>query len=215
MIYDISPLISQSLAVFPGDMAYQRTLSSDMNHGDSITLSSIQATLHLGAHADAPSHYTLNGEGIHARPLNSYMGKCQVISVSIPRGQRITAKHLGPEYIGNKILAERVLFKTRSFPDPNTWNDDFNTLSPELIELLFVNQVILIGIDTPSIDPADDKVLPAHGAVARCNMAVLEGLVLDEVPDGVYTLVALPLKLKDADSSPVRAVLLQSGALKG
>jgi arylformamidase len=65
-----------------------------------------------------------------------------------------------------------------------------------------------VGIDTPSVDPMTSKALEAHNAVADHDMAVLEGVVLDAVPPGLYTLVALPLRIEGADASPVRAVLV-------
>ena len=81
-------------------------------------------------------------------------------------------------------------------------------ISPELVAMLYQQGVRLIGIDTPSIDPFDDKALLSHNAVAERDMAVLEGIVLEDVPLGEYTLVALPLKLEGCDASPVRAVLV-------
>jgi arylformamidase len=113
-----------------------------------------------------------------------------------------------PEHLGVPVVAPRVLFKTGSFPNPDVWSGDFNSLSPELIEQLARSGVRLVGIDTPSIDPADDTELRSHAAVYRHDLCVLEGLVLDEVAPGRYTLVALPLKLAGADAAPVRAVLL-------
>jgi arylformamidase len=111
------------------------------------------------------------------------------------------------------ILAPRLLFKTGSFPDANAYPErfesDFNALSSELIDTLAAQGVVLFGIDTPSIDSADSKTLEAHQAVYRNDAAVLEGLQLKHVPDGVYNLIALPLKLEGADASPVRAVLLR------
>ena len=67
--------------------------------------------------------------------------------------------------------------------------------------------VQLIGIDTASIDPADSKRLASHQVIRRRGLRVLENLVLDDVPEGDYELIALPLKLSTADASPVRAVL--------
>jgi arylformamidase len=67
--------------------------------------------------------------------------------------------------------------------------------------------VKLIGVDTPSVDPFDSHDLPSHRAFLRCDMAILEGLVLKDVPDGLYELIALPLRLVGFDASPVRAVL--------
>jgi len=105
------------------------------------------------------------------------------------------------------VTTPRVLLRTASFPDPRKWNNDFASLSPELVDALHARGVVLIGIDTPSVDPFDSKTLEAHQAFGRHDMAVLEGVVLDEAEDGVYELIALPLRLRGADASPVRAVL--------
>jgi arylformamidase len=106
-----------------------------------------------------------------------------------------------------------VLISTGSFPDPDSWNNDFNSLSPELIDDLATKGVKLLGIDTPSVDPADSKGLESHQAIFRHDLCVLEGLILNRVPAGRYTLVALPLRLKDADASPVRAILMEPDKL--
>jgi arylformamidase len=202
--YDISPEISEELAVFPGDTSFSRRITVDFAGGANYLASSIHGTVHLGAHVDAPNHYNKGSPGIEARRLEYYLGECQVISVQLSRGERVQPAHIS----GVKIRATRVLFRTGSFPDPDQWNDDFNSLSPELIRALGDQGVILVGIDTPSIDPADDKLLETHQAIHARDMAVLEGIVLNEVPDGVYTLIALPLKIRGADASPVRAILI-------
>ncbi len=202
-IIDISPLVSTRLGVWPGDVPYSRQVALSIAAGDNLELSSITATLHLGAHTDAPSHYAAGGAAISARPLERYLGPCQVVSVSLPRGERILPRHLGVE-----ITAPRVLLRTDSFPEPESFNTDFNSLSPELVDHLHARGVVLVGLDTPSVDLFDDKELLSHRAIARHDMAILEGVVLEHVEPGLYTLVALPLKLEDADASPVRAVLL-------
>ena len=202
-IIDISPLISPRIGVWPGDTPFSREVLLDMHDGANLTLSTIHTTVHLGAHTDAPNHYAKSGEGIAARPLELYYGPCQVMEVTIPRGERIL-----PENLPSEIKAPRLLLKTGSFPDPNHFNEDFNSLSPELVEWLHNHGVRLIGIDTPSVDLFSDKELLSHNAIASRNMAILEGVVLEEVPSGAYTLVALPLKLEACDASPVRAALL-------
>jgi len=207
-IYDISPILSEKTAVFPEDVPFSRKPTLDFASGSgNLVLSSIETTVHLGAHTDAPNHYDPNGVSIDERPLAYYFGPCQVISVRLPRGERIRTKDLGDR----AITASRVLFKTGSFPNPDRWNNDFNSLSAELVDRLASQQVVLVGIDTPSIDPADDKLLESHKAVARNDLAILEGVVLTDVPDGFYTLVALPLRLLGADASPVRAILIKDG----
>jgi len=206
-IWDISPLITADTAVFPGDVAFSRSVSMQMP-GDNLTLSSITTTLHLGAHVDSSSHYHKDGQGVDRRALERYLGKCQVIYVTLPRGERIR-----PEHVKDKIEAPRVLFHTGSFPDPNKWSNDFNSLSPELIEFLADKGVFTVGIDTPSVDPCESKALESHQALYRRDVAVLEGIILNQVSPGLYTLVALPLNLKDADASPVRAILLEQNSL--
>ncbi len=177
----------------------------DMQHGDHLTLSSITTTVHLGAHTDAPSHYHREGHSLEKRNLNHYLGPVQVIEVQVPRASRIKIADLK----GQEIKTQRVLFKTGSFPNPNQWNDDFVALSPELIEELARLKVILVGIDTPSVDPCDDKILSSHQAIYKHDMAILEGITLQAVPAGLYDLIALPLPIKGADASPVRAILLK------
>jgi arylformamidase len=201
--YDISPEISPSLAVFPGDTPFERKISVNFEGGANYLASSIHGTVHLGAHVDAPNHYSQKGSGIHLSSLDPYLGECQVITVNLPRGERIMSSDLK-----FPVESKRVLFRTRSFPDPNQWNGDFNSLSSELVTKLARDGVSLVGIDTPSIDLTDDQVLESHRAVEENRMSILEGIVLDHVPDGVYTLIALPLRIRDADASPVRAILI-------
>ena len=202
-LIDISPEIHSGLAVWPGDQPFERNIALDMKEGANLTLSSIRTTVHLGAHTDAPNHYAKEGVGIASRSLDYYYGPCQVLEVSTSRGNRIL-----PEHLSGPVTEPRVLLKTGSYPDPNSFNDDFCSLSPALVEYLHSHGVRLVGIDTPSIDPHNDKLLESHNAVAARDMAVLEGIVLDHVSIGNYSLIAFPLRLKDADASPVRAVLV-------
>jgi len=203
-ILDISPLINSDLAVFPGDTPFERQIAMSFSNGDHLELSSISGTLHLGAHADSSGHYHAKGEGIEKRDIQVYLGKCQVIQVPLRPGERISTKDIAEI----EIKAPRILFRTESFPNPYKWNEDFMSLSPELIEALGAKACVLVGIDTPSIDPANSKDLESHQAIFKTKMAVLEGLVLDQVSPGLYDLIALPLAIEGADASPVRAVLL-------
>lgn len=193
------------MAVFPGDTEFRQEFLLDLRRGDNLTLSKMTTTVHLGAHADAPNHYVAGGASMEARSLNPYLGSVQVIEVGLPRGARIRIKDL----VGQKILAPRILFKTSSFPNPDVWNGDFVALSAELIEHLAEQKVILVGIDTPSVDPADDRDLETHHAIAKHDLSILEGLVLKDVAPGIYQLIALPLKIEGSEATPVRAVLLK------
>lgn len=203
-IYDLTPKISPRLKTFPGDTPYSRHTSLSFARGDHLELSSMTATLHLGAHADAPSHYHPQGVSIEQRSVARYLGRAQVVRIEgLQPKERVVPRHVRVE-----ILAERVLFDTQSCANPEEWNPDFNSLSPELLHWLADQGVKLVGIDTPSVDPEDDKNLATHQVLFARDLAVLEGLLLHQVPEGHYTLVALPLPLEGADASPVRAVLL-------
>lgn len=202
--YDISPKVSEKTAVFPGDVTFSRKVSMSFQNSDHLELSSVQTTLHVGSHADAPSHYHSKGLSIDQVDVKRYLGRCQVVRVKALEGERILPLHLKDE----SIRASRVLFATGSYSNPNEWNPNFNSLSYELIEDLAGKGVELVGIDTPSVDPHDSKSLECHQAIFEKDMSILEGLVLDDVPTGLYQLIALPLKLENAEASPVRAILL-------
>ena len=202
MIYDITPRITPRLAVWPGDTPPAREVLLDMARGDNLTLSTLRATVHLGAHADAPSHYGAAAPSIEQRPLELYLGPCQVVRVAAARRRRV-----GPQQVGGDIRAERLLIATGTYPDPFAWNEDFAALDPALVDRLHALGVRLVGIDTPSVDLFDSKDLPAHKRFLAHDMAILEGLVLRDVPDGLYELIALPLALAGFDASPVRAIL--------
>ena len=205
MLIDISPSIDEKSAVYPGDTPYQRQISMSWTADDHLALSAIKTTVHIGAHADAPLHYHPNGTSIDVRDLNLYYGPCQVIETLATEQNEI----LIPSRIANiPLQAPRILFKTNSFNDRTHWHDNFTALSPELIDYLAEHQVQLVGIDTPSVDPAQAKILASHQAIYKNDMAILEGLTLKDVAAGLYTLIALPLKLANADAAPVRAALV-------
>ncbi len=205
MIYDISPHIAADLAVWPGDTPPSREVLLDLARGASVTLSTLRATVHLGAHADAPSHYGAGAPDIASRSLERYLGPCEVMRVIGARGRCIT-----PAMLPRAPSQPRVLLATGSFPDSTVFNEDFAALAPELVDQLHGAGVALVGIDTPSVDPFSSRELPAHHRFLVHDMAILEGLVLEGVPEGRYELIALPLKLDGFDASPVRAVLRSS-----
>lgn len=201
-LFDITPPITTGLAVWPGDTPPTREVLLEITKGASVTLSTLRATVHLGAHADGPNHYGAGAPAIDERALDYYLGPCQVIRVGVGRGTRIL-----PADVKAKVTQPRVLFATGTYPDSQKWNEDFAALSPELVDWLAGQGVRTVGIDTPSVDLFSSKDLPSHNAILWHDMAILEGLVLAEVPEGVFELIALPLRLVGFDASPVRAVL--------
>jgi arylformamidase len=202
MIYDISPVISPRLSVWPGDTPATRQVLCEMKQGANLTLSTLHATVHLGAHADAPSHYGRDAPAIHERSLDHYLGPCQVIRIPAAR-----ASCIAPAALKVPIAAPRLLLATGTYPDPEHFNRDFAALRPDLVDWLHDRGVRLVGIDTPSVDSFESKDLPAHHRFLEHDMAILEGLVLEDVPEGIYELIALPLRLEGFDASPVRAIL--------
>jgi len=202
MLIDISPPISPALAVWPGDTPPSREVLLHLDRGDNVTLSTLRTTVHAGAHADAPSHYGPGGQTIDQRDLSLYLGRCQVVRVRAGRGTRVGRRHLE-----TPVRAPRVLVATGTYADPERFSEDFAALEPGLVDWLAAQGVRLVGVDTPSVDLFDDPLLLAHGRCLANDMAILEHLVLRDVPEGEYELIALPLRLAGFDASPVRAVL--------
>lgn len=202
MLYDLSPTIRPEIPVWPGDTPFQSRLTWSIAAGGSVNVSAITTTPHLGSHADAPFHTEARGEGMADLPLDRYLGLCRVVKV--PPQPLIEPRHVDGIDLTNPA---RLLFKSESVRDRRAFPERFTALSPELASLLAEKGVLLVGMDTPSVDPFDSKTLDAHHALFRGGVAILEGLVLDGVPEGVYELIALPLRMAGLDASPVRAVL--------
>lgn len=202
-LWDISPPVHAASPVFPGDTRYTQNWSAEIGPGCPVNVSSLTLSPHVGAHADAPLHYDAQGEAIGALDLTPYLGHCRVIH-AIGVKPLVLWDHLVHALDG---LPPRVLVRTYMRMPVDTWDAELAAFAPETVERLADAGVQLIGIDTASIDPASSKELDSHQVIRRRHMRVLENLVLDDVPEGDFELIALPLKLMSADASPVRAVL--------
>ena len=207
-LWDISPPVHAGTPVFPGDAAYRSVWAARIGPGCPVNVSTITLSPHTGAHADAPLHYDDAGAAIGELPLEPYLGRCRVIH-AIARGPLLRWEHLAH---AAAELPPRVLVRTYTRAPVDRWDPGLAAYAPETVERLAELGVALIGIDTASIDPADSKTLDSHQVVRRRGLRVLENLVLDEVPEGDYELIALPLRLTTADASPVRAVLRELAA---
>ncbi|MDX2175553.1 MAG: cyclase family protein [Candidatus Sumerlaeia bacterium] len=211
-LHDITPAIAPGFAVWPGDEAPSQQWLCRIDAGATVNLSSLRSTVHLGAHADAPLHYRADGRAMDECPLDAFLGPARVVRVApeqLGPQRRIPAEALAPHL---DAMPPRVLVATGTYAPGTPYSDDFASFSPEAIDLLAARGAVLVGIDTPSVDPLNDAALLSHGRLAAHGLMNLEGLVLEGVPVGDYELIALPLRLVGFDASPVRAVLRELSA---
>ena len=202
-LWDISPPVHAHAPVFPGDTPYQQQWASQIAPGCPVNVSAITLSPHVGAHADAPLHYDPEGAAVGTLDLQPFLGHCRVIH-TLHAGPLVQLAHLQHALAD---LPPRVLVRTcQRFP-LSIFDAGLTAFDPQTIDALADLGVQLVGIDSASIDPADSKTLPSHQRIRARGLRVLENLLLDDVPEGDYELIALPLKLMSADASPVRAVL--------
>lgn len=203
MIYDISPPLSPATPTWPGDTPFQQQEIWTIEPGCPVNVGRITLSAHTGAHADAPLHYSGNGQPIGDVPLDYYLGPARVIHC-LEAGPLVTAERLAGRL---ENVPPRVLLRTYRESPLAAWDSGFTAIEPRALDLLAAHGVRLVGIDSASVDPQDSKTLDAHHTIERHRMAILEGLLLDAVPEGDYELIALPLRFATLDASPVRAVL--------
>ncbi|MBM3366345.1 MAG: kynurenine formamidase [Betaproteobacteria bacterium] len=230
-LWDISPPVHAGAPVFPGDTAYSQQWVASIGPGCPVNVSAVTLSPHVGAHADAPLHYDPDGAAIGMVSLDAFIGPCRLIH-AIGCGPLVRPEHiahaLGDSPTGRPQgesaplggsdprnggawgpLPKRVLVRVYERMPQDRFDNDLPAFAPETVELLADRGVVLIGIDSASIDPASSKTLDSHQVIRRRGLRVLENLLLDDVPEGDYELIALPLKLSTCDASPVRAVLRQ------
>jgi arylformamidase len=202
-LIDISPALSAQSPVFPGDTAFAARRTFDLAGDCPVNVRAFETTTHIGAHADAPLHYDAGGAAIDAVALAPYIGPCTVIHCL--GGTRVSADDLDVATAGRTL--PRLLIRTYGVHPGDRWDGDFAAIEAGAIDWLADRGGVLIGVDTPSLDPAASKTMDAHRRVFARDLRILEGLVLDHVAAGAYELIAPPLKLKGLDAAPVRAVL--------
>lgn len=205
-LWDISPTVAPGFPVFPGDSEFTARWALRIAPGCPVNVSQITMSPHTGAHTDAPLHYDDGGASIGEVDLAAYLGPCRVVH-AIGAGALVQPEHVAAHLGG---IPARVLLRTYARV-PGNWDPHFTAVAPATLELLHDHGVRLVGIDTPSLDPEQSKSLDSHHVVRRHAMAILEGIVLDDVAEGDYELIALPLKWRGLDASPVRAVLRELG----
>lgn len=205
--FDISPPVHHSTAVFPGDTPFSLEWTMHRDRGDSCSVSAMTLSPHVGAHVDAPYHVLHEGDSAGAARrigdlgLEPFIGPCRVVSSE--NSQPITREIVNSWPLDG---VTRVLVRTRDHVDPTVFPRDGAFFTQDGAAAL-AGRLVLVGLDTASVDHWESRDLPAHRALFAGGIAILEGVDLSAVDPGDYELIALPLRLVDADASPVRAVL--------
>lgn len=202
-IYDISLPLNIRTKVFPGDTPLQYNFLHHVETGDSVTLSDFTCTTHIGTHADSPFHYLEGEQTIGELDLDLFIGTCHVVRVN----PMVTTPIMPDELPEINVFPQRILFCTTTENKYNEWTNNYRTPSIQLIDFLHKKGVKLMGIDTPSVDAVNTNDAPIHKRIFNTGMVILENLYLNEVPEGEYELIALPLKFTELEASPVRAIL--------
>jgi arylformamidase len=199
-------MLNSEVAEWPGDTSFQFNLNWTKQQSGSVNVGQITTSTHIGTHIDAPFHFDDKGEKVHELPLENYIVEAIVIDVS---GQDVISR----ESLGKVDIAaaKAVLFRTNAWNDRTVFPKEIPAFDVEVVEWMVENDIVLFGVDLPSVDAITSKDLPMHHALGTTGRYILEGLVLDEINEGTYRLIALPLKIEGADGSPVRAVLIEDG----
>jgi arylformamidase len=208
-IWDISRPLTKDLAPWPGDTPFRYELTWRLNQTCSVNVGALSMSAHNGTHADAPFHFDGKGAAIDSVPLANYIGAAVVIDLAgkFSRTQPSIAiadlEHAHPQIAETR----RVLLKTNCFLDPTRFPDWAPVLKPEAIAWLSDLHIVLLGVDVPSVDPIEAKVLANHRLLAAAKIAIIESLDLSAIEAGLYQFAALPLKIAGGDAAPVRALL--------
>ena len=202
-LHDISIALGERTPEWPGDTPYSCRWSWEIARGDSVNVSEIRTSPHVGTHADAPLHVRDGWPASHELPLEAFLGRALVITIdpgtSIIEPAQLAALPSGP--------IERLLLRSGHSIAGGTFPDSWPALSIASVRLLLDRGLRLLGVDSPSVDLRTSTALEVHTALFGAGAFNLENLDLRAVDDGPYELIALPLKLQAADASPVRAIL--------
>jgi len=195
-ILDITRPLGVGVPLYPGDVkpVFRRV------ERDGYTCTDLRLTTHTGTHLDAPSHYLSDRATVDRIPLHQLMGKARVLDMD-DAGDAITAASLSGKLHGEK----RILIRTRA-SGASSFGPEFPHLAPDAARLLAGAGVLVVGIDSPSIEaPGGDG--SVHRELLGSGISILELLDLSGVAEGEYFMVALPLRLEGLDGSPARVIL--------
>jgi arylformamidase len=207
--WDISRPLTNDVAPWPGDTPFRYELTWRMSDTCSVNVGALSMSAHNGTHTDAPFHFDGDGAAVHSLPLEKYIGPAVVIDLEGTYSQAEATITIADLEHAQSQIAEtrRVLLKTNCAADPTRFPEWIPALHPDAVAWLRELNVVLLGVDLPSLDPIEAKVLANHYALAAGNIAIVESLDLREIEAGVYQFAALPLKIVGGDAAPVRAIL--------
>lgn len=206
--YDITQIYEKGMLKYPTAGEFNLVFDRDYDLGSGMALSHFEMPTHLGTHLDSPYHMIEGGKRIEDLDLAYFIGKCQVVSMK--HKDFICKKDL--EQI--KIEAPRLLFKTDNYQ--RITHGDFENVyfMPDAGEYMASLGVKLIGLDYFSVDKKGDKSRQAHKSILGNDMAILEGIFLQDVEDGIYFMMCLPLRIRAIEGCPCRVLLFRYEDLK-
>ena len=205
-IYDITATLCDTRPFYNDNDKIVITRPMQIANGDICNVSRITITGHMGTHADMPLHFVDGGTACHDTDITHFFGAAKVFH--LPLGRDITREDLLPMDIaaGDIILLGTGQSK---YMHQGPMKKDFTVITPDAAAFLSERKIKTLGIDYLSVDAYSSPDFPVHKILLGSGIAILEGLVLDDVPAGEYEISALPLKLKGGDGSPVRAILVK------
>lgn len=206
-IYDVSLTISEDMAIYGDDPAFELEPISRISHGDGANVSLLKMGSHTGTHIDAPFHFVEDGITIDQVPLDVLVGECFVCEPG--SSGAVTASDL--ESCGLPEDCRRVLIKTSNSRlwEDNRFHTDYVYLDPDAAACLVDRGVRLVGVDYLSVDRFKSGMHPTHLRLLSSGVVAIEGLDLRGVTPGTYLLACLPLKIKSCDGAPARVVLIE------
>lgn len=202
-IYDVTKLVHEDMVVYKDkqEKKIKRTIVSSYDTGDYYE-SRLDIDMHCGTHIDAPLHMLKSGDSIEKYELSKFIGKCKLYDLT-HIDEHITRKDI--EFL-DIHQDEIIIFKTKNSYD-SKYNPKFVYIEEDAANYLVEKKIKTIGIDAMSIE-RDKKDHPAHKIILGAGIGIIEDMMLKDVSQGEYFLSALPLNIKYADASPIRAVLI-------
>ncbi|MBM3906754.1 MAG: cyclase family protein [Gemmatimonadetes bacterium] len=201
---DISVTVAPGTPEWPGDTPFSCGWTWRISDGESVNLSAIHTSPHVGTHADAPLHVRDGAAASDALPLDAFIGPAVVLDVSSAEGE-LTRDDL--RRAGLTESPQRLLLKTGRSIASGAFPASWPALSAACAASLVAEGLRLLGVDCPSVDLKESKALAVHHALFDGGAFNLENLNLSIPAAGGYHLMAAPMKLGGLDAAPVRAVL--------